>query len=98
MRVAYKMQMFHEENKWYKFFWLKVHFGTKCKFEDMYHQIVYLKILYGRFMLFFLHFVVRKPNPALHFVALVLWNILHFVEEPTWARQIMAYKVWARVH
>ena len=56
------------------------------------------KKLYGKFMLFFLHFVVHKPNPALHFVALVLWNILHFVEEPTWARQIMAYKVWARVH
>ena len=49
-------------------------------------------------MLFFLHFVVHKPNPTLHFVALVLWNILHFVEEPTWARQIMAYQVWAPVH
>ena len=49
-------------------------------------------------MLFFLHFVVRKPNLVMHFVALILWNVLHFVDKPTWARQIMAYKVWVRVH
>ena len=34
----------------------------------------------------------------MHFVALILWNVLHFVDKPTWARQIMAYKVWVRVH
>ena len=49
-------------------------------------------------MLFFLHFVVHKPNLVMHFVALILWNVLHFVDKPTWARQIMAYKVWVRVH
>ena len=49
-------------------------------------------------MLFFLLFVVHKPNLVMHFVALILWNVLHFVDKPTWARQIMAYKVWVRVH
>ena len=80
------------------FFWLKVHFATKCKFEDIYHQIIYLKICTVNLCCFFLLFVVHKPNLVMHFVALILWNVLHFVDKPTWARQIMAYKVWVRVH
>ena len=80
------------------FFWLKVHFATKCKFEDIYHQIIDLKILYGKFMLFFLHFEVHQPNLVMHLVALNLWNVLHFVDKPTWAWRIMAYKNWFRVH
>ena len=46
------------------FFWLKVHFATKCKFEDICHLIIYLKILYGKFMLFFFAFCSAPTQPG----------------------------------
>ena len=64
MKMAYKMQIQLQESKWYNFFWLKVYFGTKCKFEDIYHQIVYLKILYGKFILFFFAFCSAQTQPG----------------------------------
>ena len=63
------------------FFWLKVHFATKCKFEDIYHQIIYLKICTVNLCCFFFAFCSAQTQPGYAFCS------VNFMERFAFCRQ-----------